>query len=324
MAKVYNYITIDYTKDVYTPSIDVVQGDTGRGIIFDIRSPITNLETDLENLTATLNVEKPNGETTSTTGTITLVGSDTAKVTIEPSSSYARIINVSGVAKGTLVIATATQTITSFKVKLNIKENPFYVPSTNVRKFDVTKVSKIDGVMQYEHNVQSIQFVGLNYTGDVYIRVSNTGFDADAEIEGYDNTIPLTDYTFVLAQPMTRYDGIFYCQLFGDTTSNGETTKFELTPVFQIEITKSLPQGEEIQYPVDPTIAYGIDEYVAQKEADIDAYVDNVIDSIPSDYTTLESQIQDLLAIGFEIVVDENGNAEIMRSDLTNTEEVSY
>lgn len=297
MAKVFNYITINYEKDIYTPSIDMMQGDTGRGLIFNIASPIDGLESDLSNLTATLNVVKPTGETQTATGTIESLGNGMAKVTIEPSSSLARAINVSGLANATLVIANTTQTVTSFNFKIKIKPNPFY-PKPTVRKFDVTKVSRITGVQQYEHCVQSIEFVGLDYTGNMYIVLNNDTFVQDSETEGYHNTVPLTNNTFIIGQPMTFYSGVFSCQLLGETTSNGETTKFEISPIFYIEVAESIEQGEETEYPIDPNITFGIDEYIAdvkeQAKSEIEATGESVKASIPSDYSTLSSEISDI------------------------------
>lgn len=291
MAKVFNYITINYEKDIYTPSIDMMQGDTGRGLTFSIASPIDGLDDEISNLTATLNVVKPTGETKTVTGTIESLGNDMAKVTVEPSSDLASAIDVSGLANATLVIANATQTVTSFNFKIKIKPNPFY-PKPTVRKFDVTKVSRITGVQQYEHCVQSIEFVGLNYTGNMYIVLNNDTFVQDSETEGYHNTVPLTDNTFIIGQPMTFYSGVFSCQLLGETTSNGETTKFEISPIFYIEVAESIEQGEETEYPIDPNITFGIDEYIAdvkeQAKSEIEATGEAVIASIPSDYSTLE------------------------------------
>ena len=297
MAKVFNYITINYEKDIYTPSIDMMQGDTGRGLTFSIASPIDGLDDEISNLTATLNVVKPTGETQTVTGTIESLGNDMAKVTIEPSSNLARAINVSGLANATLVIANATQTVTSFNFKIKIKPNPFY-PKPTVRKFDVTKVSRITGVQQYEHCVQSIEFVGLNYTGNMYIVLNNDTFVQDSETEGYHNTVPLTNNTFIIGQPMTFYSGVFSCQLLGETTSNGETTKFEISPIFYIEVAESIEQGEETEYPIDPNITFGIDEYITevkeQAQSEIEATGDAVIESIPSDYTELEARVDEL------------------------------
>ena len=299
MAKIYNYITINYTKDVYIPSIDVVQGDTGRGIVAKIADTIADFSTAIGSLTATLRVQKPNGELGSTTGTVSAMGENYIRVIFEPSTTYAALIDVAGEAKGRIEIANNTEIVSSFDVVLNIKENKFLATPT-VRKFDVNNVHKITGIQQYEHNVQSIQFVGLNYTGDAYIVLENDSYNADTEIEGYNNTIPLTNYTLVIGQPMTYYSGVFNCQLFGETTSNGETTKFEISPVFQIVIDESLKQGEETQYPIDPNVKIGIDEYIENTLADYVAleqatynayptksktgnpiYIDDGADSIP-------------------------------------------
>lgn len=319
MAKVFTYITINYEKDIYTPSIDMMQGDTGRGLIFNIASPIDGLESDLSDLTATLNVVKPTGETQTVTGIIESLGNDMAKITVEPSSNLARAINVSGLANATLVIASTTQTVTSFNFKIKIKPNPFY-PKPTVRKFDVTKVSRITGVQQYEHCVQSIEFVGLEYTGNMYIVLNNDTFVQDSETEGYHNTVPLTNNTFIIGQPMTFYSGVFSCQLLGETTSNVETTKFEISPIFYIEVAESIEQGEETEYPIDPNITFGIDEYIAdvkeQAKSEIEATGDAVIASIPSDYTALNNRVtalenQSASTYSVILLVDENGEGTL-------------
>jgi predicted GH43/DUF377 family glycosyl hydrolase len=128
--------------------------------------------------------------------------------------------------------------------------------------------------------------------------LNNDTFVQDSETEGYHNTVPLTNNTFIIGQPMTFYSGVFSCQLLGETTSNGETTKFEISPIFYIEVAESIEQGEETEYPIDPNITFGIDEYIAdvkeQAKSEIEATGEAVKNSIPSDYSTLSSEVSDI------------------------------
>lgn len=149
------------------------------------------------------------------------------------------------------------------------------------RKYHVRDVSTITDIMQYEHCVQSIYFLGLeDFEGTVYLSVESDDYHADIE---------LTNNTFIIGQPMTKFCTTYYCQIYGIVKNGDVDEKIKLSKRFRMVINKSNDiSGESSEYPIDPNIKNAINLYIDQKEKDIDDYVDQVIDRIPADYATLE------------------------------------
>lgn len=152
------------------------------------------------------------------------------------------------------------------------------------RQLHVRDLSTVRGIQQYEHCVQSIFFLGLeDFEGTIYLSIESDEFNED---------IALTNNTFIIGQPMTKFNTTYTCQIYGIV---GTGTKIQLSKQFRMMIDKSNNiSGEAGEYPIDPNLVNGIDQYVTQKEADIDDYVEQVIDSIPSDYTELEARVDEL------------------------------
>lgn len=149
----------------------------------------------------------------------------------------------------------------------------------DTRKIHVRALSTISGIMQFEHEVQNLYFLGLeDFEGKIYISL---------ESDEYSNSgIELTNNTFIIGQPMTSFNTTYTCQLYGVV---GDGEKIKLSRRFRIIIDKSNDiTGESYDYPIDPNIKNAINLYIDQKEKDIDDYVGQVIDRIPSDYTSLE------------------------------------
>lgn len=138
------------------------------------------------------------------------------------------------------------------------------------RQLHVRDLSTVTGIQQYEHCVQSIFFLGLeDFEGTIYLSIESDEFNED---------IALTNNTFIIGQPMTKFNTTYTCQIYG-IVNDGE--KIQLSKQFRMMIDKSNTiSGEAGEYPIDPNIKIGIDEYV-----------DDVIQSIPSDYTALSNTV---------------------------------
>lgn len=146
------------------------------------------------------------------------------------------------------------------------------------RQIHVRDLSTVTGIQQYEHCVQSIFFLGLeDFEGTIYLSLESDKFSED---------VALTNNTFIIGQPMTNFNVTYTCQIYG-IVGTGE--KIQLSKQFRMAIYKSNNiSGEAGEYPIDPNLTNGIDQYITTKESEIDDYVEQVIESIPSDYATLE------------------------------------
>ena len=153
----------------------------------------------------------------------------------------------------------------------------------------VRDTSALTGIMQWEHSIKSIYFYDLQaFEGTVYLSL---------ESKKYKNAgIEMQNGTFIIGQPMTRYSGTYKCQVYG-ILNNGE--KIKLSRRFYLVVDESNDiTGESYEYPIDPNLVNGIDEYITevkeQAQSEIEATGDAVIESIPSDYTELEGRVDDL------------------------------
>lgn len=149
------------------------------------------------------------------------------------------------------------------------------------RQIHVRDLSTVTGIQQYEHCVQSIFFLGLeDFEGTIYLSL---------ESDKFSENVALTNNTFIIGQPMTKFNVTYTCQIYG-IVGTGE--KIQLSKQFRLIVDKSNTISDEAgEYPIDPNIVNGIDQYITEKESEIDDYVDDVIDSIPSDYTELSDKV---------------------------------
>lgn len=158
------------------------------------------------------------------------------------------------------------------------------------RQIHVRDLSTVTGIQQYEHEVQSIYFLGLeDFVGTIYLSMESDEYSNEA--------VPLTSNTFIIGQPMTIYNTTYTCQIYG-VLDDGE--KIQLSKRFRLIVYKSNNiQGDSEEYPIDPNFENSIIEFVNEQKAEIDTYTDAqkseieatgeaVIASIPSDYTALE------------------------------------
>lgn len=122
--QVYNHISVDLVFDSTIPSIDVMQGDTARGLIVTYLTEIDNL--DNSEVSAVLKVQRADGEEGWAQGEVLKLGADMAQVVIDPSPDYTALIDVPGVAKAVLEVYSGDTVVSTFRFRIDVKENPFY------------------------------------------------------------------------------------------------------------------------------------------------------------------------------------------------------
>ncbi len=97
------------------------------------------------------------------------------------------------------------------------------------RQIHVRDLSTVTGIQQYEHDIQSIYFLGLeDFEGTIYISIESEEYS--------DEEILLNDYTFVIGQPMTEFNTTYTCQIYG-MLNDGE--KIKLSKRFRLIVDKS-------------------------------------------------------------------------------------
>jgi len=122
--QVYNHISVDLVFDSTIPSIDVMQGDTARGLIVTYLTEIDNL--DNSDVSAVLKVQRADGMEGWAQGEVLKLGADMAQVVIDPSDDYTALIDVPGVAKAILEVYSGDTVVSTFRFRIDVKENPFY------------------------------------------------------------------------------------------------------------------------------------------------------------------------------------------------------
>lgn len=170
------------------------------------------------------------------------------------------------------------------------------------RQLHVRDLSTVTGIQQYEHCVQSIFFLGLeDFEGSIYLSIESDEFNED---------IALTNNTFIIGQPMTKFNTTYTCQIYGIV---GTGTKIQLSKQFRMKIDKSNSiSGEAGEYPIDPNLVNGINEY-------IEYYITEVSDSIPPDYSALVSRVTTLESNALKLVRLTQAQYDALSSKDSNT-----
>lgn len=182
------------------------------------------------------------------------------------------------------------------------------------------------------------------YAETIKIPQYDTGYDVVLDFTGLpEGTTTLNDYTAVVEG--TRADGLAY-EFQGtvsgtqvsfpiDTTctgcpGNGEARVRFLLSGEEIAAHKFIVQIEKSPVPDDAvdadvtearTIAEQVQEIVDTAAEATAATAQQIVSDLQDELSTVK---EDLNAINFAISVDANGNATLIRSDMVNTEEVSY
>lgn len=177
---------------------------------------------------------------------------------------------------------------------------------------------------QYDHNRYRVEFMGypesisedLHFYLLVWMKADEQSPARGlAPIELDSDQWVITNYFTQLVQPI-RFQ----------LCVRAESGDFEAhSPIFSGSVADSLEHDGESQ---DINIKGLFDRYKAYVEALIldsgARIVDTELDENSDHLVTNAAVASSIASIGFDIVVDANGNATLARSDMVNTEEVSY
>lgn len=183
------------------------------------------------------------------------------------------------------------------------------------------------------------------YSDVVYLSQYDTDYDIEFTVlDKYAKATGLDGYTAKFTG--TRCDGLGFTF---ESTASDETVSFEINT--SLTAISGTHKGEIVFYDTDG-LFFGsanvqiVVEPAARKDGTIDADVEraqeiadqiqDIVDTAAEETTAEARQIvadleadvadvkEDLNAISFTVSVDANGNATFIRSDMVNTEEVSY
>lgn len=127
MAIVYSNVTVSLTKQTSVPIVEMVQGDTGRGLdVFVSDDIITDQEayTD-DSLTATLWATKPSGLMVSmdATSVSRFQNSNAYEIKFSDSKIFQQIIAEVGIVQCQINVLMSGEFVTSVPIKINVIEN---------------------------------------------------------------------------------------------------------------------------------------------------------------------------------------------------------
>ena len=127
MAIVYSNVTVSLTKQTSVPIVEMVQGDTGRGLdVFVSDDIITDQEayTD-DSLTATLWVTKPSGLMVSmdATSVSRFQNSNAYEIKFSDPEIFQQIIAEVGIVQCQINVLMSGEFVTSVPIKINVIEN---------------------------------------------------------------------------------------------------------------------------------------------------------------------------------------------------------
>lgn len=127
MAIVYSNVTVSLTKQTSVPIVEMVQGDTGRGLDVFVSDDIITDQvayTD-DSLTATLWATKPSGLMVSmdATSVSRFQNSNAYEIKFSDSEIFQQIIAEIGVVQCQINVLMSGEFVTSFPIKINVIEN---------------------------------------------------------------------------------------------------------------------------------------------------------------------------------------------------------
>lgn len=127
MAIVYSNVTVSLTKQTSIPVIEMVQGDTGRGLDVFISDEIITDEVAYidEGLTATLWATKPSGLMVSmdATSVSRFQNSNAYEIKFSDPKTFQQIIAEVGITKCQIIVLMSGEFVTSVPIKINVIEN---------------------------------------------------------------------------------------------------------------------------------------------------------------------------------------------------------
>lgn len=127
MAIVYSNVTVSLTKQTSVPIVEMVQGDTGRGLdVFVSDDIITDELAYIDNsLTATLWASKPSGLMISmdASSVSRFQNSNAYEIKFSDSKIFQQIIAEVGIVQCQINVLMSGEFVTSFPIKINVIEN---------------------------------------------------------------------------------------------------------------------------------------------------------------------------------------------------------
>lgn len=127
MAIVYSHLTVSLTKENPDLMLEMLQGDTGRGLIVFVSDDVIvdePSETD-SSLTATLWIEKPSGLNISVDATSVsrFKNSNAYEITFSDTETFANILAEAGIVSAEIVLSSDNTFVTSFSFKIKVVKN---------------------------------------------------------------------------------------------------------------------------------------------------------------------------------------------------------
>lgn len=127
MAIVYSYLTLGLTKQNSTLSIEMPQGDTGRGLDVFISDDVTVDDTSTEDntLSAILWAVKPSGTMVSVNATSVgrFENSDSYEIKFSDTKTFTNILSEAGVVKAEITLSSNGTFVSSFVFNIKVIEN---------------------------------------------------------------------------------------------------------------------------------------------------------------------------------------------------------
>lgn len=127
MAIIYSHLTVSLTKENPNLTLEMLQGDTGRGlIIFASDDVIVDESSEPDpSLTATLWIEKPSGLNVSVdaTSVTRFENSNAYEITFSDTESFANILAEAGVVNAEIVLSSDNTFVTTFSFKIKVVKN---------------------------------------------------------------------------------------------------------------------------------------------------------------------------------------------------------
>lgn len=127
MAIVYSHLTVSLTKENSDLTLEMLQGDTGRGLIVFVSDDVIvdePSETD-SSLTATMWIEKPSGLNVSVDATSVsrFENSNAYEITFSDTETFANILAEAGIVSAEIVLSSDNTFVTSFSFKIKVVKN---------------------------------------------------------------------------------------------------------------------------------------------------------------------------------------------------------
>jgi hypothetical protein len=127
MAIVYSHLTVSLTNENPNLTLEMIQGDTGRGlIVFASDDVIVDESSEPDSsLTATLWIEKPSGLNVSVdaTSVTQFENSNAYEITFSDTETFANILAEVGVVNAEIVLSSDNTFVTSFSFKIKVVKN---------------------------------------------------------------------------------------------------------------------------------------------------------------------------------------------------------